>query len=307
MHPPIFSEDSNVARHRISLSSDDVRFMKKPRCVGLKPPDKGASLMEADANPEKPTNPGHSESPALQETSPTTLGTQWSKNGRSYGLWWFLSLWKRRNSFIFNDSCSSIDDTLRQSIVLASYCNMCRLPLARVKSRQLMWLKWRPPTKNWSYLKVDASVNISSGDSSIGGVLRTNQGDRLIGFHKRLGIMTPLMVELWSIYIGLQVTWSFGTELVQIQADNKQVVHLILDLNVGYIPLARDIIKLCSRSWYTDFCWILHEENMVANVMTKLECPNDYLLRTFLSVPSEVHLLLTRDVHGSDYPRVMLC
>ncbi|KAE8693093.1 hypothetical protein F3Y22_tig00110819pilonHSYRG00319 [Hibiscus syriacus] len=104
-------------------------------------------------------------------------------------------------------------------------------------------IMWQPPPESWVCLNTDASINPSTGFNSVGGAIRSHAGTWLIGFHKSIGITTPLQAELWGIFIGLQVAWEQGYERLQVQSDNSQAIQLLND-NAGQnsFPLVRNIL-----------------------------------------------------------------
>ncbi|KAE8726876.1 hypothetical protein F3Y22_tig00005974pilonHSYRG00327 [Hibiscus syriacus] len=128
-------------------------------------------------------------------------------------------------------------------------------------------IMWRPNMHISSCLNVDVIVNLSTGLGLIGGVLRTSIGVWLNGFHKFLGISSPLMAKLWGIYFGLTTTCNYGIESLQIH-------------------------------WYAKFLCVPREENMVVDGMTKLDQPRDYLIRAFSTASTSILEFVERDTRG---------
>ncbi|KAE8715696.1 hypothetical protein F3Y22_tig00110160pilonHSYRG00138 [Hibiscus syriacus] len=111
------------------------------------------------------------------------------------------------------------------------------------------------PPDRWIRLNTDATIDTYTSLGSIGGVFRSSAGDWIIGFHKSIGITTPLQAKLWAIYIGLQLAWTHGFDLLQIQSNSLQAIKLLNEANLDrdLFPLVRAISSLCCRSWYTEF------------------------------------------------------
>ncbi|KAE8726878.1 hypothetical protein F3Y22_tig00005974pilonHSYRG00335 [Hibiscus syriacus] len=114
---------------------------------------------------------------------------------------------------------------------------------------------------------------------SIGGVLRMSVGVWLNGFHKFLGISSPLMAELWGIYFGLTTTWNYGIESLRIPSDSHQAIQLLLDPNIDYtmLPPVLAINLMYVVAGILSFC-VPREKNMVVDGIAKLNLPRDYLM-----------------------------
>ncbi|KAK8596544.1 hypothetical protein V6N12_065029 [Hibiscus sabdariffa] len=98
----------------------------------------------------------------------------------------------------------------------------------------------------------------------------------------------------FSSACGLQLAWSYGFKLLQIQSDSSQAVQLLNDPNVDYslFPPIRDITMLRRRSWYTDLLWIPREGNMVADGMTKVTTAPNFQNITFSYAPTSISQLV---------------
>ncbi|XP_039039774.1 uncharacterized protein LOC120177842 [Hibiscus syriacus] len=123
-----------------------------------------------------------------------------------------------------------------------------------VASGTLRVARENPPAWIWDHQsnpRCDVTVDIITSFVSVGGVIRSSEGIWLTGFHKSIGIVTPIQVELWAIYIGLHVAWSHGFELLQVQSDNFQIIRFLSDnkMDCVSLPLVRAILSLSRRSW----------------------------------------------------------
>ncbi|KAE8672478.1 hypothetical protein F3Y22_tig00111841pilonHSYRG00327 [Hibiscus syriacus] len=110
------------------------------------------------------------------------------------------------------------------------------------------------------------------------------------GLAKSIGVSTVLQVELWAIYVGLQVAWDYGLEIPQIQTDNKQVVNLLDDHNAiaHFLSLVRAITNMRKRAWITNILWIPREDNQVADNLTKTAPPRHFQLVIHDTPPTEI-------------------
>lgn len=62
---------------------------------------------------------------------------------------------------------------------------------------------WIKSIKGWSKLNIDGSIK--DNHLAKGGVIRTEQGEWVVGFTKFIGIGKPLMAEAWALSTGLEI------------------------------------------------------------------------------------------------------
>ncbi|KAK9042587.1 hypothetical protein V6N11_017654 [Hibiscus sabdariffa] len=143
-------------------------------------------------------------------------------------LW---QLWKNQNDLVFNNSTSPVESLVQKSLALARYFNEPLKQFSNLKHRMDQHHVWSRPPLGWICLNVDGDVSSSTCIGSAGEFFRDNDGGWILGFGKLLGVTSPLIAELWAIYIGLKIAWDNGFEYVQIQSDCLGVVKLLLDPN----------------------------------------------------------------------------
>ncbi|KAE8668094.1 hypothetical protein F3Y22_tig00112347pilonHSYRG00122 [Hibiscus syriacus] len=68
-------------------------------------------------------------------------------------------IWKRRNEFVFKDSCPGMSDVLSFSLVWSSHFASIRSPNIAATTRQTYPIRWKHPKKNWRCLNMDVSVD----------------------------------------------------------------------------------------------------------------------------------------------------
>ncbi|KAK9044905.1 hypothetical protein V6N11_058796 [Hibiscus sabdariffa] len=115
--------------------------------------------------------------------------------------------------------------------------------------------QWQALSRDCLCLNTDDDVSFHACLGTIGGVLRDSSGVWVKGFCKSIGIISPLQAELWSILVGLQLAWSMGISLLQVQSDSSVVVCLVLDpmASTSTSPLVRAIAMLSNRDWSITF------------------------------------------------------
>ncbi|KAE8735646.1 hypothetical protein F3Y22_tig00000340pilonHSYRG00999 [Hibiscus syriacus] len=162
-----------------------------------------------------------------------------------------------------------MEDVLQLSLAWSSHFVSTRSVFDTPITRTMTAITWQPPPDKGFYLNTDAAVDSISSLGSASGVVRSSEGVWMTGFHKSVGITSPLQVELWAIYIGLQVALHYSVELLQIQSDSIQAIQLLNNPTSASasLPLVRAISSLRWRRWYTDFLWTPREGNMVTDGM----------------------------------------
>ncbi|KAK8522071.1 hypothetical protein V6N12_066641 [Hibiscus sabdariffa] len=75
-------------------------------------------------------------------------------------------------------------------------------------------------------INTDGVVNPQSTFGSIGGLLRSHYGEWIVGSNKSVDFSSPLQAELWGIYEGLCLAWTYGFEKVVIQMDCSEAYKL---------------------------------------------------------------------------------
>ncbi|GMI99700.1 hypothetical protein HRI_003639300 [Hibiscus trionum] len=205
-------------------------------------------------------------------------------------------IWKRRNDFMFMDSCSSLPDAYRISLTWAMHFGGKVLPSRQATIGSHVAISWQPLPQGLFCLNTDAAVSITTSIGSVGGVIRGSTGEWVTGYNKRIGYVSPLQAELWGILIGLEVAWSLGIERLQIQTDSKQALNLLMSNSITpLLPLVRAINSFRRCAWYTELVWIPRSCNVVADAMSKISNSNYYQLQLYATVPREFQPLLQQD------------
>ncbi|KAL4273826.1 hypothetical protein GQ457_13G020550 [Hibiscus cannabinus] len=214
-------------------------------------------------------------------------------------------LWKRRNDFVFTDVCLPLEAVYNLSLAWAKHFTGTTDIVWVPASSLVSLLQWTPPATGWVSLNADASLSLTSGIGTVGGVFRNSAGNWICGYHKCVGFVSILQAELWSVLVGLQVARSFGFDRLIVQSDSSQAIKLLTDpLQQGHrLPLVCAIESLCQASSQVDFRWIPRELNMVADCLSKLPSLPQFELSVISDIPESVRPLLDRDKNGPPYSR----
>ena len=64
-------------------------------------------------------------------------------------------------------------------------------------------ISWKKPLIGWMKLNIDGAAFGNLIQVGGGGVVRDSNGDRLVGFMRKLGSMSSVLAELWALKDGL--------------------------------------------------------------------------------------------------------
>lgn len=105
-------------------------------------------------------------------------------------------------------------------------------------TREVRFVSWQPPDSNDAVrLNTDGSSQGNPGPSGAGGVVRTVDGQWLIGFQAKLGICSNNAAELQALRMGLLVAWQAGYRFVQCSVDSKLVVDWVAAADTNFHPV----------------------------------------------------------------------
>lgn len=63
----------------------------------------------------------------------------------------------------------------------------------------------------------------------MGGVIRDQVGNWLLGYSRHLGSCSILEAELWGIFEGINMAWSLGVRRIEVECDSKMALQLVAD------------------------------------------------------------------------------
>ncbi|MFQ6651567.1 hypothetical protein Gotur_023843 [Gossypium turneri] len=139
---------------------------------------------------------------------------------------WFA--WKQRNDFVFNDVTQEYWDIYESSLSWARHADVGgpirRHQMTRTEQRVF---RWQPPARDWRKLNVDGAWDAATGLGKAGGVIRSENGAWIIGFHHYVGISSVFMSELWALYDGLVRAWNQGFRRLEVVSDNSDIIRSI--------------------------------------------------------------------------------
>ncbi|KAK8998649.1 hypothetical protein V6N11_084036 [Hibiscus sabdariffa] len=85
-------------------------------------------------------------------------------------------------------------------------------------------VSWCCPPSTWVKINVDGVVNPSTNAAALEGVCRSDSGEWIFCFSRRIGCCSILNAELWAIFYGLQYAWQHGYRRVIIESNCREAV-----------------------------------------------------------------------------------
>lgn len=140
-------------------------------------------------------------------------------------------------------------------------------------------------------------VKIGIG-ASCGGLYRNNLKVWLGGFHNFIGECNSFDVELWEVFLGLELAWKHGFKKVIVQVDNKFVVDALQGsswlLKQGS-NLITHILLLLPHFEEVQFHCIFKEANQYADYLAKLDMSGSFEVSWFDECPLALRSVFRMD------------
>lgn len=118
-------------------------------------------------------------------------------------------------------------------------------------------ISWKKPMPGWVKLNINGAVFGNPKQAGGGGVLCDSNGDWVVRFMRKLGIMSSTMAELWALKDGLSLAQQLDILNINRDFDVDVLVQLLTSsssLNLMLEFLLTDCRNLISE----DFCDNIH-------------------------------------------------
>ncbi|XP_057419022.1 uncharacterized protein LOC130713254 [Lotus japonicus] len=214
-------------------------------------------------------------------------------------------IWKERCRFVFASQHLVVHKVVREArelwlLIADTYHRGATSPTVR-------WVRWQPPRENFVALNTDGSSLGNPGAAGIGGVVRSEHGNWLLGYAGSIGEADSLLAELVSILRGLEVCWDHGYRQVDLFSDSLLALGLIMDLHPvfhRYAAIIGRIKTLLQRSWQVRCQHILREGNSVADFLAKYGASAQSAFLVWASPLQSLVPMLRADQVGTEFMRI---
>lgn len=221
--------------------------------------------------------------PFFQEDDARWLDTNLEDKCPTEGLeWnaWFrlttMNLWQERNEVVFQQATVSRTDLyhriysqamgLRSTIKDSSSINVLDNHQADCQT------KWEAPPEGWVKLNIDVVVTSLGATTAVGGVLRSANGNFILGFAMDIREATITMAELKAISTGLNLLRRKGYSKILINSDSLTAIQMVQGGCSSLHPcfqLIKEIHNLMRRFNECTISHTLKEANQVVDSFVK--------------------------------------
>ncbi|KAK8984899.1 hypothetical protein V6N11_064445 [Hibiscus sabdariffa] len=181
-------------------------------------------------------------------------------------------LWKDRCSAVLGSDYSPKDDILFRGNRLVDECFQgVANKLMVSRHEQAPTPHWCLPTPGWVKGNMDAAVNTNTGQAAIGGLLRDDCGDWVVGFTWPIGRCSVLVAELWALYDMLHCAWDRGFRKVLIETDCLEVIRILqrTSPSLSNTGLVASIMRLTEHNWELVIRHVPRSGNALADRLSK--------------------------------------
>ncbi|KAF8398457.1 hypothetical protein HHK36_017385 [Tetracentron sinense] len=139
------------------------------------------------------------------------------------------SLWKNRNSVMFQGSCKSPLMVARQAmgIVVKALASGSNMQTNHPSPNQNRFVRWIPPNDHWIKLNYDGSANLINGTIGVGVIARNSRGVILFGFSQGGKNDNARIAEAMAIKCAIELAFSKGWSQILIESDALALVNYL--------------------------------------------------------------------------------
>ena len=193
-----------------------------------------------------------------------------------------LNIWKSRNNFVFNGKTRS--PNLAVDIVYQAKEYLYCVTTPRMGNRRVMrCIWWERPKQGWKELNTDGSCMGLHRLAGCRGLVRSVNGQWVVGFSKRIGITSSFAAELWGPREGLQLCCNLNINCLKVEMDAKSIVDVVGNseyVNNIISPILDDCRCLMTRFQQIRSKYCFRQANQCANGLTRksLRMTADFLI-----------------------------
>ncbi|GAU12898.1 hypothetical protein TSUD_73850 [Trifolium subterraneum] len=166
---------------------------------------------------------------------------------------------------------------------------------------------WKKPQDGRVKLNYDGACKELGEFAGCGGLFRDSDGRWIKGFTRKIGAFDALHVEMWGMYLGIDIAWRNGLSHLTVESDSKVLINMITNkCNIkGHTPsLIRRIQEFLQKDWQIRFVHTWREGNRSARWLANFSLTSiSWNLVIMESPPSELRQLLFDDFSGACMPK----
>ena len=142
-----------------------------------------------------------------------------------------------------------------------------------------------------------------------GGVVRDDQGNWVIGFARKIGLVNSFLAKLWSLRDGLFLCVQAQVQVLIVEMDAKALVDAFsnqTNSNVIISSLMEDYRHLATQIPQVRFRHVYKEANRCADQLAKLRLSTEIDFFVFSSPLVDIISVVKADYHGLYVNRLCL-
>ncbi|GLT60527.1 hypothetical protein SLA2020_412140 [Shorea laevis] len=168
------------------------------------------------------------------------------------------------------------------------------------------FFRWSKPPHPFLKLNTDGSVIRNPRKTSAGGLFRDKWGNWVMGYTRKIGWSSILVVELWSIRDGLKLAIDRNISHLIVESNSSTAIFLLSEDPSEFHPLStlifdcRDMLHQISHVKVVHMVW---EANMAANAMAKV---GHNILENFVIfdyIPYSIKYACIAEILGIEFPK----
>ncbi|KAF8390644.1 hypothetical protein HHK36_025171 [Tetracentron sinense] len=181
------------------------------------------------------------------------------------------SLWKNKNSNLFQGSCKFPSLVARQAMGLVeeAFTNGVTAQGRRTPHIQHRFVRWIPPDGQWVKINCDGSANLSDGSMGIGAIARNSRGTILSGVTQGVKNRNAVITEATAIKSAVELAIRYGWNHILIESDALVLVHCLKHNqdppNSDTMAIIADIKALAIKVPHLRFTYVPRRTNSFAH------------------------------------------
>ncbi|KAH7849667.1 hypothetical protein Vadar_021159 [Vaccinium darrowii] len=225
------------------------------------------------------------------------------------------NIWLLRNNSLFNPNPSRADDlitsTTKATFAQAIEWHFIAIPELVPRSKHISLVKWHRPSSSFFKLNTDGAFKKDLGQATGGGLIRDEEGNWIIGFHRHLRASQSLEAEFWALRDGLLLAQNNHLVPISVEMDALAAIQLLADSNLGiqsrhYLNnIIHDCRCLMRQLGVMKIDHIYREGNKCADLLAKMSFNDALDFHIFDVAPTCINSQLCDNKNGVAYPRLL--
>ena len=192
------------------------------------------------------------------------------------------NIWKSRNAFIFNGKARSPNLVVEIVYQANEYLHCMASPRLEIH-KITRYIRWERPKHGWKKLNTNRACMGHHGLAGCGGLVRSADGQWVVGFSKRIGATSSFAAKWWGLREGLRRCCNLNISCLEVEMDAKSIVDVVGNPNYAnniISPILDDCRILITKFHQICIKHCFRQANQCANGLAKksLRMAADFLI-----------------------------